>query len=70
MKRFSTAMTLAIVLVTMAFITPDAQASSCFQTYQKSILDNCSRLASPDRELCNLDAASDLTACVRRNIFG
>jgi hypothetical protein len=69
MRKLSPSLAVAILLGTMVFMTANTLTAGCFQVYQKTILDTCSHQDLPDRIVCNLDAATELTACVRRAIF-
>jgi len=56
MKKF--AMVLAVVAAIALAPAPAAQASTCFQDYENTVID------SGCGYMCRLDAAVDLSACV------
>jgi hypothetical protein len=68
MKKASPFLTVVMIFAMRLLIATDVNAG-CFQTYQKTILNTCAPMELLDRVVCNLDAAVELTACVRRSLF-
>lgn len=64
-KKLSTLFAVVAISAIGLAAPPEAKASTCFQVYQRTVED-CGAWAVA----CNLDAAVDLTACVRSEVFG